>query len=146
FAPWLSVSQNARNPYSAAMPLKHADIWRAIDRLAAQNDLSPSGLARKAGLSPTVFNPSKRYAKKRERWPSTESIARILQATRSDLDDFVALATAGTPSSQITLPLLDLKHMSKKNAFSTNGLPNKKGWKKLYFPAPDSLFVLEITT
>ena len=40
--------------------LKHTDIWRAIDRLAAQHGLSASGLARRAGLDPTTFNKSKR--------------------------------------------------------------------------------------
>jgi len=40
--------------------LKHGDVWRAIDPLAAKNGLSASGLARRAGLDPTSFNKSKR--------------------------------------------------------------------------------------
>ena len=34
----------------------HGDVWRAIDRLAHEYDLSASGLARNAGLDPTTFN------------------------------------------------------------------------------------------
>ena len=36
--------------------LTHAQIWRGIDRLAQRAGLSPSGLARQAGLDPTTFN------------------------------------------------------------------------------------------
>ena len=42
--------------------LTHNQIWTAIDRLAARAKLSPSGLAKKAGLDPTTFNKSKRPA------------------------------------------------------------------------------------
>src|SRR3712207_2669101 len=72
--------------------LSHARIWAAIDRLAADHDLSPSGLARRAGLDPTTFNRSKRVAADgRPRWPSTESIAKILEATGARLGDFLGL-------------------------------------------------------
>lgn len=72
--------------------LSHESVWSAIDRLARRNGLTPSGLARRAGLDPTTFNPSKRTASDgRPRWPSMESIAKILGATRSELADFVAL-------------------------------------------------------
>ena len=49
--------------------LSHADIWRAIDRLAADSGTSPSGLARRAGLDPTTFNRSKRLAAGGRRLP-----------------------------------------------------------------------------
>ena len=39
----------------------HESVWAAIDQLAARHGLSPSGLAKKAGLDPTAFNPSKRH-------------------------------------------------------------------------------------
>ncbi len=115
------------------MPLKHADIWRAIDCLAEQNGLSASGLAKKSGLSPTVFNPSKRISKKRARWPSTESIAQILQATDTTLDNFVALATGGTAPQ--ALPLLSIAQASAKGVFDEDGKPSGRGWEELKFPA-----------
>ena len=62
--------------------LRHTDIWRAIDELATRYKLSPSGLAKKAGLDPTTFNKSKRITPEgRPRWPSTESVAKSLAAT-----------------------------------------------------------------
>jgi len=42
--------------------LTHPQIWRAIDALAARHGMSPSGLAKLAGLDPTTFNKSKRGA------------------------------------------------------------------------------------
>ena len=62
--------------------LTHAQIWSAIDRLAARAGLSASGLAKRASLDPTTFNKSKRITPEgRARWPSTESIAKALSAT-----------------------------------------------------------------
>src|SRR3982751_60554 len=72
--------------------LTHPQIWRAIDALAARHNMSPSGLAKLAGLDPTTFNKSKRgNAGGQLRWPSTESIAKVLAATNTALDDFVSL-------------------------------------------------------
>ncbi len=75
-----------------AQTFTHQAIWKAIDKLAGRNGLTVSGLARRAGLDATAFNPSKRRSdNERERWPSTESIAKVLQATDTGLEDFFEL-------------------------------------------------------
>src|SRR5215510_16094408 len=75
--------------------LQHADVWRGIDRLAAKHGLPASGLARRAGLDPTAFNPSKRITREgRPRWPSTESVAKILAVTGESFGSFVQLTGA----------------------------------------------------
>lgn len=75
--------------------LKHDDIWRAIDTLASRHGLTASGLARKAGLDPTTFNKSKRItASGRRRWPSTESLAKALEAVGATLNEFVGFVEA----------------------------------------------------
>ena len=62
--------------------LTHDQIWNALDRLAERAGLSASALAKRAGLDPTTFNKSKRITPDgRERWPSTESVAKALAAT-----------------------------------------------------------------
>src|SRR5690606_8708105 len=67
--------------------LTHPQVWNAIDRLAARYGYSASGLAKKSGLDPTSFNKSKRVTPEgRPRWPSTESIAKILHATGASID------------------------------------------------------------
>ena len=74
--------------------LTHSQIWRAIDALAARHGMSPSGLAKLAGLDPTTFNKSKRGAANGKlRWPSTESLSKVLAATGASLEDFVVLVT-----------------------------------------------------
>ena len=78
--------------------LTHERIWKAVDLLAARNGLSASGLARRAGLDPTAFNKSKRVSSDgRLRWPSTESIAKILESTATELEVFMALVLADRP-------------------------------------------------
>ncbi len=126
--------------------LKHADIWRAIDRLAELHGLSPSGLARKSGLSATLFNPSKRTMGKRKRWPSTESIAQILQATGTELDAFVALAAVGA-ATRTRLPLLGYAEAGREGYFDEAGYPSGRGWDEIVLPGANDphAFALEIS-
>lgn len=72
--------------------LTQGDIWQAIERLAELQGYSLSGLARRAGLDPTAFNRSKRVSPEgKPRWPSTESLARILDVAGMSLSEFAAL-------------------------------------------------------
>lgn len=129
--------------------LSHKQIWSAIDALAARHGHSPSGLAKAAGLDPTTFNKSKRLGPQgRLRWPSTESLSRILQATGSNLDAFVGLMSRSNSSrASRQLPLLKLKDAAKKKAFDGKGRPASTAWGKLAFPdlADQAAFALEIT-
>ena len=85
--------------------LNHERLWAAIDAIAAHNGLSPSALARRAGLSSTAFNRSKRVtADGRPRWPSTESIAKILATTGADLDDLVRLIAGPGAEAEAEAP------------------------------------------
>jgi phage repressor protein C with HTH and peptisase S24 domain len=79
-----------------AQQLTHKSVWKALDKLANQQGLTPSGLARCAGLNATTFNPSKRRAQGgRQRWPSTESIAKVLEATGTGVEEFFSLLDEG---------------------------------------------------
>jgi phage repressor protein C with HTH and peptisase S24 domain len=121
--------------------MRHDDVWRAIDTLAAEHGLSPSGLARKAGLDPTSFNISKRRAADgRTRWPSTESLAKVLGATGAGLDDFTALVLgarampeARRPRSKI--PLIGLAQAGGSGFFDDGGYPAGAGWDEVELPA-----------
>lgn len=74
------------------MELRSDDMWTALDLLAEEHDLSPSGLAIAAGLDPTAFNRSKRERRNgRARWPSTETIAKVLLATGVTFPEFARL-------------------------------------------------------
>ena len=70
--------------------MTHTDVWYAIDKFASTHKMSCSGLAKYSGLDPTTFNKSKRWSKYGQpRWPSTNSIAKILNATGCSLNDFI---------------------------------------------------------
>ena len=69
--------------------MNHEQIWHAIDMFAKEHNMSCSGLAKCSGLDPTTFNKSKRFSKyEQPRWPSTNSIAKIISATNSTPQDF----------------------------------------------------------
>ena len=85
--------------------LSHERIWSALDALAERHGLTASGLARRAGLDPTAFNKSKRCgADGRDRWPSTESLAKVLDATGSSLDDFMRLVRGEPAQGEGSFP------------------------------------------
>ncbi|MBR6364254.1 MAG: helix-turn-helix transcriptional regulator [Alphaproteobacteria bacterium] len=69
--------------------MTHDDVWRAIERFAMEHGMSCSGLARCSGLDPTTFNRSKRWTKEGQpRWPSTNSISKILASTGASIQEF----------------------------------------------------------
>ncbi len=89
--------------------LRHEDVWTAIDALAKEYGLSPSGLARRAGLDPTTFNKSKRFTREgKPRWPSTESIAKILKAVGATMADFTRFLPEGGNGQPVRVPVIGL--------------------------------------
>jgi phage repressor protein C with HTH and peptisase S24 domain len=128
--------------------LRHADVWRAIDRLAEQHGLSASGLARRSGLDPTTFNKSKRVARDgKPRWPTTESIAKVLAATRSSLGDFVAVIGEDPADDGLArIPMIGTAQAASVDYFDGAGRPAGSGWRLMLFPeARDPhLYALEV--
>lgn len=127
--------------------LTHAQIWSALDRLAARSKLSPSGLAKRAGLDPTTFNKSKRITPDgRARWPSTESLAKSLSATGVTIDDFVSLIGDSGSAAQ-AVPLIGFAEASAGGYFDDGGFPVGKGWDEIAFPqvTDDHAYALEIS-
>jgi phage repressor protein C with HTH and peptisase S24 domain len=120
------------------MPLSHSQLWSAIDGLARREGLTASGLAKRAGLDATSFNPSKRFGPgtpPRPRWPSTESLTRILQATGVSLGDFATLARDAT-ERPMTVPLLGMAQAGSDGFFDDAGLPTGEGWDETELPRP----------
>jgi phage repressor protein C with HTH and peptisase S24 domain len=117
--------------------LRHADVWRAIDRLAGKHGMSPSGLARAAGLDATTFNKSKRKSPEGKlRWPNTDSLARILEATGESLNGFVSLiGPSGGNADKRTLPMLAYNEAGRAGLFDETGLPTGRGWDEFELPA-----------
>jgi phage repressor protein C with HTH and peptisase S24 domain len=117
----------------------HENIWHAIDRLAAAFGYSASGLAKQAGLDPTSFNKSKRFSSDgKPRWPSTESISRVLEATGANMSDFLSLMDPDDELSAASIktgfiPLLGFAQAGSKGFFDEDGYP-KGAWDEIKFP------------
>ena len=127
--------------------LSHDQIWGALDRMAERAGLSPSGLAKKAGLDATTFNKSKRITNDgRERWPSTESVSKALSAANVTIDRFVQLIDGITPSTQ-TVPLLGFAQAGAGGYFDDGGFPAGKGWDEVGLPSvkDEHAYALEIS-
>ena len=127
--------------------LTHAHIWTALDRLAERAGLSPSGLARRAGLDPTTFNKSKRITGDgRERWPSTESVAKALAATDTTIDTFVQFIEDTARAAQ-AVPLLGFAEAGAGGYFDDGGFPVGKGWDEVGLPSvhDEHAYALEIS-
>jgi CheY-like chemotaxis protein len=70
----------------------HQQVWDAIEALARARGWSLSRLAVRGGLDPTALNRSKRAGfDGKPRWPSTETLAKLLSATDTTLGEFCRL-------------------------------------------------------
>jgi phage repressor protein C with HTH and peptisase S24 domain len=135
------------------MTMKHADVWRALDTLAAEHGLSASGLAKRAGLDATTFNPSKRVMPDgRARWPSTESVAKALDAVGAGFDSFAALVggARAMPARSVTtrrIPLIGLAQAGGEGFFDDGGFPVGGSWDEVGLPevADPNAYALEIS-
>ncbi len=129
--------------------LRHSDVWRAIDRLAAKHGMSPSGLAQRSGFDRTTFNKSRRITKEgKQRWPSTESIAKILAATGGSLAEFVAQMGEGNAAVLAQrIPVIAYAQAGDKGYFDDAGYPTGSGCDEVLFSQIGDLhaFALEIS-
>jgi phage repressor protein C with HTH and peptisase S24 domain len=131
--------------------LTHTQIWTAIDALARRYGLSPSGLAKRAGLDATAFNRSKRVTPEgRPRWPTTESMAKVLAATGASLDEFMHLLDDEGPALRKVpqpIPLIGLTQAGAGGFFDDGGFPVGGGWDQIGFPRveDDNAYALEVT-
>jgi phage repressor protein C with HTH and peptisase S24 domain len=124
--------------------MKHDDIWRALDTLAAEHGLSPSGLAKRSGLDATTFNPSKRRMPDgRLRWPSTESIAKVLNAVGETMEAYTALVT-GSPRA---VSSVRLAQAGGDGFFDDGGFPVGGSWDEVSVPeiGDPNAYALEIS-
>jgi phage repressor protein C with HTH and peptisase S24 domain len=130
--------------------LSHTEIWTAIDALAKRFDMSPSAMAKMAGLDPTSFNRSKRMsadAEARPRWPSTESLAKVLEATGVGFSEFAALTESAKRPATRGVPLLGFAQAGSDGFFDDAGYPAGQGWDEIAFPGlqEDGVYALEIS-
>ena len=128
----------------------HKQVWNAIDVIAERYGFSASGLAKKAGLDPTSFNPSKRIGPNgRPRWPTMESISSVLQASGAPVDEFMEILSGkkGAPPRRRVLPLIGFAKAGRGGFFDDSGFPVGQGWDEVEVPGvtDTTAYALEIT-
>lgn len=124
----------------------HKEIWTAIDKLARSLSTSPSGLAKQAGLDPTSFNKSKRVgANGKNRWPSTESVAKVLNVAGMSFEDFAVLAE-DRPLKGPIIPVIGMAQAGNDGLFDDSGYPVGEGWDEVRMPGKvdDNVYALQI--
>jgi phage repressor protein C with HTH and peptisase S24 domain len=128
----------------------HKQVWAAIDTIADRYGFSASGLAKRAGLDPTSFNPSKRLGPdNRPRWPTMESINRVLDASGATVEEFTDLLSGrkGQLPKRKHIPLLGFARAGKGGYFDDSGFPVGNGWDEIDVPGvtDQNAYALEIT-
>ncbi|MEQ1618866.1 MAG: helix-turn-helix transcriptional regulator [Terricaulis sp.] len=126
--------------------MQYSEIWRALDALASRKGLSPSALARAAGLDPTTFNKSKRQTPDgKPRWPSTESVARALDAVETNWDEFAALLSGRPSGTGHAVPIVGMARAGADGFFDEQGFPASAD-ETVRFPdlGEDRVYALEI--
>lgn len=127
---------------------QHGDIWRALDSLAASRGLSASALAKRAGLDPTTFNKSKRVTRDGKlRWPSTESVSKVLTAVNATTVEFVTHLGSAEPERRRRVPVIGYAMAGKDGYFDDAGYPAGSGWDEVAFPDLEDphCYALEVT-
>ncbi|MGJ8562943.1 MAG: S24 family peptidase [Alphaproteobacteria bacterium] len=125
----------------------HHDIWAALDRVADVFSTSPSGLAKQAGLDPTTFNKSKRTSPSgKDRWPSTESLSKVLAVIGMNFEDFAALASDNHGRGP-AIPVIGLAEAGDDGFFDDAGFPVGGGWDEVRVPGTknENVYALEIS-
>lgn len=129
----------------------HPQVWEGIDKLAKEKGWSASRLAREAGLDPTTFNKSKRHTnQEKPRWPSTESLAKILEATNTPLEAFVGLMSGQTLSPETghtgRMRCLSIEDAVEGPHFDDAGFPIGTHWEEIDFPglSDQHAFAIEV--
>lgn len=128
--------------------LTHRQVWTGIDRLAARHGMSASALARHAGLDATVFNKSKRTAPGgKPRWPSTESLSKILEATGANFEEFARMVMDTATGAARGAPLIGFAEAGNAGYFDDSGFPVGAGWDQIQLPGVSDphAYALEIS-
>lgn len=127
--------------------MKYDTIWNSVDKLAQSKGLSPSGLAKLAGLDATTFNKSKRIRPDgKNRWPSMDSVNKLLEVCNITFEQFYNMGNSDEEPEGGTIPFIKLSQLGRDPQIEDKFLKTA-GWNKVIFPdAKDILYAAEIDT
>ena len=107
-----------------------------------------TGLAKKAGLDATTFNKSKRTRPDgKKRWPSLDSLNKIIEVCNISFDEFFALAGNENEDKIVhSIPYVECSRLLEgEKTICIDFRKNK--WQRIRFPdGHDNLYALDINT
>lgn len=127
--------------------MKYETIWNSVDKLARSKGLSPSGLAKLAGLDATTFNKSKRIRPDgKKRWPSLDSVNKLLEVCNISFEQFYNLGCDEEETESGTIPFIKLSQLGNNPQIEDKFLKTST-WNKVIFPdAREIFYAAEIDT
>ncbi len=128
--------------------ISHDAIWGAIDALAEKiRSFSLRPCPQGGPRSDVLQQVEAAEFRWPLRWPSTESLSKVLEATGATLDEFMGLLNPAVgnglpagqfPPQQSAIPLLGFAQAGAGGFFDDGGFPAGQGWDVVDFPAaPD---------
>lgn len=116
--------------------MKQEDVWRGIDLLADEIGVTPARLARMAGLDQAVFSAGRRIKPDgRMRWPSMDSLAKVLRIADISMGDFVNYMHADPARrAGFRLPSMTMNKAFDSQHYDEDGFPSGRGWDRIEFP------------
>lgn len=110
-------------------------------------------MARQAGLDPTTFNKSKRTGGDgKPRWPSTESLSKVLNMLGVSFEDFAQMVQnnkIGSSGGKLgaSVPLIGLAQAGDAGFFDGSGFPVGEGWDDIRVPGvlDENVYALQIS-
>ncbi|MFO1118874.1 MAG: hypothetical protein U1E38_01665 [Rhodospirillales bacterium] len=87
----------------------------------------------KAGLDATTFSKTSGKPATARRWPSTESVAKILTATGASLNEFIAHIGGSGGGGYQNIPVIGYAQAGTEGYFDDAGYPSGSGWDEIPF-------------
>lgn len=127
--------------------MKYENVWDAVDKLAMSRGLSPSGLARLAGLDATTFNKSKRVRPDgKNRWPSLDSLNKLLEVCNLSFEQFYNMSNREDEKEGNSIPFIKLSKLEENHEIEDKVLKTPE-WNKVIFPdLKDAMYAVDIDT
>lgn len=126
--------------------MKFEKIWDAIDKFAKNNGMSPSALAKSIGLDATTFNKSKRIRNDgKQRWPSLDSINRILEVYNIEFEDLYKFSDEYQHNqASFSMPYIALSCLSQNSKAEQHQF-DVSSWRQLQLPyAPKNIYAIDL--
>lgn len=120
---------------AARCSVNHKSLWRGLSRLADERRITKAELARRAGLCGGRLSGGGEWGNKKLRWPSTETLAAVLDSVGMTLGQFAAMIGDVGPPAEERMPLITWQQAQAEGYFNAIRTPTLTGaWDSMLRP------------